>query len=77
MEKTSYSQNIESKSKVDLEKTTHVTIKISGKANRLLNAAVTRSGRRKTQEARVRLEDHLIRYQSVSEINNATKFEEE
>lgn len=60
--------------KEDSEKKTYVTVCISAKANKLLNEATERSGRKKTQEARIRIEDHLSRYQSVSEVSNATKF---
>jgi hypothetical protein len=67
---------MKSRLEADVGKDTYVTIQISGKANNMLNGAVSRSGRTKKQEARVRLEDHLTRYQCISEVNNATKFED-
>jgi len=46
----------------------HITIKLSSKTNQLLSESAERSHRKKVAEARLRLEDHLNRYQSISEI---------
>lgn len=49
----------------------YISFQISESANRLLTESSKRSGRKKIQEAKLRLEDHLHRFQSISEINQA------
>ncbi|HHF7349674.1 TPA: TraY domain-containing protein [Legionella feeleii] len=44
-----------------------LTIRISSEANKLLTEACERSGRKKIPEAKLRLEDHLNRFRSISE----------
>ncbi|MGC1183216.1 TraY domain-containing protein [Legionella sp.] len=39
-----------------------VTIQISEESNRFLSESAKRSNRKKVQEAKIRLEDHLNRY---------------
>ncbi len=46
-----------------------VSMKIDSSANKLLTQAAKRSGRSKTQEAKLRLHDHLEKYQSISEMH--------
>ena len=61
------------KSDVDGEnfKPVHIQAFISSRANQLLTEAAERSGRTKTQEARLRLHDHLEKYHCISELNKA------
>lgn len=47
-----------------------VTVQINGEANRLLSESCKRSNRKKIQEATLRLEDHLKRFRSISEIDH-------
>lgn len=51
----------------------HITIKLSSKTNRLLSLAAERSHRKKLAEARLRIEDHLIRFPSISELFSTDK----
>lgn len=44
-----------------------VTIKLSAEVNKILTESSTRAHRKKLQEARLRLEDHLMRFRSISE----------
>ncbi|WP_419421554.1 TraY domain-containing protein (plasmid) [Legionella sp. D16C41] len=46
-----------------------ITIKISSEGNKLLTESCKRSKRKKIQEATLRLEDHLSKYRSISELN--------
>ncbi|HAT8124904.1 TPA: TraY domain-containing protein [Legionella pneumophila] len=48
-----------------------ITIQISEESNRFLSESAKRSNRKKVQEAKIRLEDHLNRYRSISELNVA------
>ena len=48
-------------------KSVFVTIKLSAEGNRLLSESCERSMRKKLQEATLRLEDHLLRFRSISE----------
>lgn len=52
-------------------KPVYVSVRITAEANELLSNAAKRSGRTKTQEAKLRLHDHLERYKCISEINVA------
>lgn len=49
----------------------HITIQLSKNANRLLSESCDRSNRKKIQEATLRLEDHLNKFRSISELNYA------
>tara|TARA_B110000879_G_scaffold75242_1_gene104980 strand:- start:841 stop:1041 length:201 start_codon:yes stop_codon:yes gene_type:complete len=46
-----------------------ISMQITADANKLLTQAAQRSGRSKTQEAKLRLHDHLEKYQSISEMH--------
>ena len=46
---------------------------ISSRANKLLTIAAELSGRTKTQEAKLRLHDHLEKYSLISAVNIAEK----
>ena len=50
----------------------YISFQLSEEANRLLSESCKRSGRKKIPEAALRLEDHLHRFRSISELNNAT-----
>ena len=54
----------------------HITIKLSENANRLLSQSCGRSSRKKIQEAALRLEDHLNKYRSISELYHAIPLDE-
>ncbi|MCW8445712.1 TraY domain-containing protein [Fluoribacter gormanii] len=47
----------------------YISFQLSEEANKLLTESCMRSGRKKIPEAALRLEDHLIRYRSISELN--------
>lgn len=47
-----------------------VTIKLSAEGNKLLTESCKRAHRKKLQEATLRLEDHLMRFRSISEKGN-------
>ena len=49
--------------------TVYVTLHLSAEANRMLTESAKRSNRKKVQEATLRLEDHLQRYRSISELD--------
>lgn len=51
-------------------KKVHITIQLSEESNRLLSESAKRSKRKKIQEAMLRIEDHLNKYQSISELNH-------
>ncbi|STX81532.1 conjugal transfer protein TraY [Legionella busanensis] len=55
-------------------KSVHITIKLSSKENKALSLAAERSGRKKIQEAKLRLEDHLSRFRSISELNQTVPY---
>jgi len=44
-----------------------ITIQLSSEANKLLSESAARSHRKKLQEATIRLDDHLMRFHSISE----------
>jgi hypothetical protein len=52
-------------------KKVYVTLILSAQSNQLLTESAKRSNRKKVQEAKIRLEDHLNRYRSISEIDIA------
>ncbi|HHI9989719.1 TPA: TraY domain-containing protein [Legionella pneumophila] len=54
----------------------HITIQLSEDANRLLSQSCSRSNRKKIQEATLRLEDHLKKFRSISELNYAIPLNE-
>lgn len=49
----------------------YITIKLSSETNKLLSEAAHRSHRKKLQEAKLRLEDHLVSYSSIAEKGKA------
>jgi len=51
-------------------KAVHIQAFISSRVNKLLTEAAERSGRTKRQEARLRLGDHLEKFQSISEMHS-------
>ncbi len=51
-------------------KKVYITIQLSHKVNKLLTESSERSHRKKVQEALIRLEDHLNKFRSISEIAN-------
>jgi len=53
-----------------------ITIQLSSEVNRLLSESAARSHRKKLQETRLRLEDHLIRFHSISEKGQANSNDE-
>lgn len=52
-----------------MKKKVHITLLLSTESNRLLTESASRSNRKKIPEATLRLEDHLKRYRSISEID--------
>lgn len=48
----------------------YISFQLTEKANKLLTEASQRSGRKKIPEAALRLEDHLNRFRSISELNH-------
>ncbi len=53
-------------------KSVYVTIKLSAEGNQLLSESCERSNRKKLQEAALRLEDHLKRFNSISKLGEAS-----
>ena len=49
----------------------YISFQLSEQANKLLTESSARSGRKKIPEAALRLEDHLCRYRSISELDQA------
>ena len=49
----------------------YITIQLSKDSNKLLSESCGRSNRKKIQEATLRLEDHLNKFRSISELNHA------
>ena len=47
----------------------YISFQLSEETNKLLTESCQRSGRKKIPEAALRLEDHLRRYRSISELN--------
>ncbi len=56
---------------------TWVNFQIDSETNDWLTSASQRSGRQKRKEAAIRLKDHLKRYQSIAELGQAIKRENE
>ena len=54
-----------------------VTVKLSSEANRLLTESSKRCNRKKLQEAMLRLEDHLKRFRSISEIDHVVHIDKQ
>ncbi|HDV5785719.1 TPA: TraY domain-containing protein [Legionella pneumophila] len=54
-----------------------ISFQLSEEANQLLTESCERSGRRKIPEAALRLEDHLKRFRSISELNQTTPYQPE
>jgi hypothetical protein len=50
----------------------HVTVYLPPNINALLDDSVRKSGRTKRVEVQMRIEDHLKRYQSLTEIGHRT-----
>lgn len=50
----------------------YISFQLSEEANKLLTESCLRSGRKKIPEASLRLEDHLRRYRSISELGQVT-----
>lgn len=48
-------------------KPVYITIQLSSEINKLLSESAARSHRKKLQEATIRLDDHLMRFHSISE----------
>ena len=46
-----------------------ISFPVNARGNKLLSQAAERAGRTKRQEAKLRLHDHLEKFQSISEIN--------
>ena len=61
-------------SKIDDQKylRVYISFQLSEHANKLLTESCARSGRKKIPEAALRLEDHLRRYRSISELDQAS-----
>lgn len=55
----------------------HITLNLSVNSNRLLSESAKRSNRKKIQEAILRLEDHLSKFRSISELNCAIPYDKE
>ncbi|WP_131795892.1 TraY domain-containing protein [Fluoribacter gormanii] len=49
-----------------------ISFQVSEEANKFLTKSWQRSGRKKTPEAALCLEEHLRRFRSISELNQAT-----
>lgn len=58
-------------------KKVHITIQLSNEFNKLLSESAKRAKRRKIQEVVLRLEDHLKRFRSISELNQAVLHKQE
>ena len=50
-------------------KKVYISFQLSAESNELLTEAAKRSNRKKVQEAKLRLDDHLKRFRSISEID--------
>ncbi|WP_131783630.1 TraY domain-containing protein [Legionella gresilensis] len=53
----------------------YISFQLSERANQLLTESCGRSGRKKIPEAALRLEDHLSRFRSISELNQTVPHE--
>lgn len=49
----------------------YITLNLPAESNQLLSESARRSNRKKIQEAKLRLEDHLNKFRSISELNYA------
>lgn len=47
-----------------------ISFSVNARANKLLSQAAERANRTKRQEAKLRLHDHLEKFQSISEMNS-------
>lgn len=54
----------------------YIAFQISEEANKLLTESCARSKRKKIPEAALRLEDHLMRFRSISELDSVVPVEE-
>lgn len=63
-------------SKNDFKKV-YISFQLDSLSNYQLTISAKRSNRKKIQEAKLRLEDHLKRYRSISELDHAVPFEDE
>lgn len=54
-------------------RTVLISFEVGAKANRFLTEAADKSGRTKRQEAKLRLENHLMNYESIVDSNTAIK----
>jgi len=52
---------------IESYKPVFITIQLSSETNKLLSESAARSHRKKLQEATIRLDDHLMRFHSISE----------
>ncbi len=52
----------------------YVTLNLSEQSNQFLTESAKRSNRKKVQEAKLRLEDHLNRFRSISELDVAMPY---
>lgn len=57
----------------DFGKRIGVTVKISAEANDLLNQAIRKTNRTKRKEAELRLEDHITRFESITQLGQVTE----
>jgi hypothetical protein len=55
-------------------KKVYVTLNLSEQSNQLLTESAKRSNRKKVQEAKLRLADHLNRFRSISELDVAMPY---
>ncbi|HAT3877900.1 TPA: TraY domain-containing protein [Legionella pneumophila] len=53
----------------------YISFQLSEEVNKLLTESCKRSGRKKIPEAALRLEDHLKRFRSISELNQTTPYQ--
>ncbi len=54
-----------------------ISFDLDARANKALTIAASKSGRTKKQEAKIRMHDHLAKYECISVLNKAHKREEE
>ena len=59
------------KQELKLYESVQIAFQISAEANKFISESCSRSGRTKRKEAQIRLEDHLLKYGSISEINKS------
>ena len=55
----------------------YISFQLSEEANQLLTESCMRSGRKKIPEANLRLEDHLRRFRSISELDQTVPHQPE